>query len=433
MQLKWLRPRRTGYTIGSFVVGVPVLGHQIGIPELTPEQFDPLGIFLTYPFVIAAAGDAPYGSLEELAEHAKSNGVALGHFGAPLIPTKVTLAYAKGAGFEWGSDAAFDMLDCNSLASGDADVINTTLQLILPCLDNVKVLASVTGERISLTPDAPTVGEVNPDLALALWNGLFVHKDTPQDRSRQDHRRGEADRDERAGTGACRRNRGRRLLAGRGFRRSPDRRRHRSARPHQRIPGIVRGQMHSTGGCNAARAVRSWGSQPVESRDGQARAGALAFQLTFLLFALFLLSQIGAETKSAAGGNFAAQPRLWPAIGVGGMLLFGLAQIPATWHSRVPGEFPEILNWARAIEYLIWFMAYVAAVPVVGYLPSTVVFTVLLAVRQGYRSAAVLVSAAVLGAAVVTVFKAGLSVRIPGGAVYEHLPAGLRSFMILNF
>ena len=26
-------------------------------PELTPERFDPIGIFLTYPFVIAAAGD----------------------------------------------------------------------------------------------------------------------------------------------------------------------------------------------------------------------------------------------------------------------------------------------------------------------------------------------------------------------------------------
>ena len=170
-----------GYTIGSFVVGVPVLGHQIGIPELTPEKFDPLGIFLTYPFVIVAAGDAPYDTLEEMAEHAKSNKIALGHFGAPLIPTKVTMAFAKSAGFEWGSDAAFDMLDCNSLASGDADVINTTLQLVLPCLDDIKVLASVTGERISLTPDSPTIGEINADLGLALWNGLFVHKDTPQD------------------------------------------------------------------------------------------------------------------------------------------------------------------------------------------------------------------------------------------------------------
>lgn len=170
-----------GYTIGSFVIGVPVLGHQIGIPELTPEKFDPLGIFLTYPFVIVAGANAPYNTLDEMAEHARENELALGHFGAPLIPTQVTLAYARTAGFEWGSDAAFDMLDCNSLASGDADVINTTLQLVLPCLDTIKVLASVTSERISLTPDAPTMGEVNTELGLSLWNGLFVHKDTPQD------------------------------------------------------------------------------------------------------------------------------------------------------------------------------------------------------------------------------------------------------------
>lgn len=170
-----------GYTIGSFVIGVPVVGHQIGIAELTPEKFDPLGIFLTYPFVIAVAGDAPFDDMAGLAEHAKSNGLALGHFGNALTPTQVTMALAKTMGFEWGSDAAFDALDCNTLASGDADVINTTLQLILPCLDSVKVLASITDERISLVPDAPTVGEIEPSLDIALWNGLFVHKDTPQD------------------------------------------------------------------------------------------------------------------------------------------------------------------------------------------------------------------------------------------------------------
>ncbi len=170
-----------GYTIGSFVIGVPVVGHQIGIPDLSPEKFDPLGIFLTYPFVIAAAGDAPYSNVEELAAYAKENDVALGHFGDPLTPTQVTKAMAVNAGFEWGSDAAFDALDCNTLASGDADVINTTLQLILPCLDSVKVLVSITDERISLVPDAPTIGELDPSLNIALWNGLFVTKDTPQD------------------------------------------------------------------------------------------------------------------------------------------------------------------------------------------------------------------------------------------------------------
>ncbi|MFD1509631.1 tripartite tricarboxylate transporter substrate-binding protein [Lacimonas salitolerans] len=170
-----------GYTIGSFVIGVPVVGHKLGIDDLTPAKFDPLGIFLTYPFVIATSADAPYSTIDELAAYAQDNDIALGHFGDPLTPTQVTKALAVNKGFEWGSDAAFDALDCNTLASGDADVINTTLQLVLPCLDDIKVLVSITDERIPLVPDAPTTGEVDPSLNIALWNGLFVHKDTPQD------------------------------------------------------------------------------------------------------------------------------------------------------------------------------------------------------------------------------------------------------------
>ena len=157
-----------GSMVGSFVIGVPVVGPRIGIPELNPDPFDPLGIFLTYPFVIVASKDAPYQSMEELATHANSNKVVLGHFGGPLIPTKVTLALAKKMGFSYASDAAFDTLDCNTIASGDVDVMNTTIQLVLPCIDKVNVLASVTGERISLTPDTRTVGEIEPSLNIAL-------------------------------------------------------------------------------------------------------------------------------------------------------------------------------------------------------------------------------------------------------------------------
>jgi tripartite-type tricarboxylate transporter receptor subunit TctC len=28
-------------------------------------------------------------------------------------------------------------------------------------------------------PDAPTISEIDPELDISLWNGLFVHKDTP--------------------------------------------------------------------------------------------------------------------------------------------------------------------------------------------------------------------------------------------------------------
>ncbi len=170
-----------GYTIGSFIIAIPTVGPNLGIPELNPDPFEPIGIFLTYPFVIAASADAPYSSIEELAAYAQDNDVTLGHFGAPLVPTRVTMALAESQGFSFASDAAFDALDCNTLASGDADVINTTLQLILPCLDEVNVLASIGSERISLTPDSPTVAEIDPSLNVALWNGLFVRSDTPQE------------------------------------------------------------------------------------------------------------------------------------------------------------------------------------------------------------------------------------------------------------
>jgi tripartite-type tricarboxylate transporter receptor subunit TctC len=168
-----------GHTIGSFVISVPITGPELGIPELSPNPFDPIGIFLTYPFVIVTSKDAPYSTVEELAEYAKSNDVTLGHFGAVLVPTKTTLALANKMAFSFASDAAFDALDCNTLASGDVDVMNTTIQLVMPCLDALQVLASITEERIPLAPDAPTVAELDSELAVSLWNGLFVHKDTP--------------------------------------------------------------------------------------------------------------------------------------------------------------------------------------------------------------------------------------------------------------
>lgn len=170
-----------GYTIGSFVLDVPLVGPMIGIPELSPDPFEPLGIFITYPFVIAARGDAPFSTMEELATYAQDNKVVLAHFGPQATPTQVTFAMANKMGFSYGADSGFDAVDCNTFASGDVDVANTTLALILPCLDDLKILTSLTEERIPLTPDAPTVYELVPEVAMVTWNGLFVHKDTPAD------------------------------------------------------------------------------------------------------------------------------------------------------------------------------------------------------------------------------------------------------------
>ncbi len=169
-----------GSVIGSFVIGVPVVGPQIDI-GIEEDSFTPIGVYLTYPFILAAAGDAPYSNMAELAAHAQDNDVVLGHFGAGLAPTKATFAGAALMDFEFADDAAFDLLDCNSLSSGDADVINTTLALIEPCLDDVKVLANIGSERIGKLPDVATLSEQSGVSELELWNGLFVKKGTPQE------------------------------------------------------------------------------------------------------------------------------------------------------------------------------------------------------------------------------------------------------------
>ena len=169
-----------GYTIGSFVVDIPVVGPDVGVPGLNPDPFEPLGIFLTYPFVIATSADAPYATMQELAAHSQEHPQVLGHFGAFLLPTQATFAAATVLGFEWGGEASSGALDCNSLASGDFDVINTTIQQLLPCLDQVTILATITESPISVVPEAPTLASIAPELGISLWNGLFVHRDTPQ-------------------------------------------------------------------------------------------------------------------------------------------------------------------------------------------------------------------------------------------------------------
>ena len=71
------------------------MGHQIDIPPLTPEKFDPLGIFLTYPFVIATSGDAPYSSMEELAAYAKETSAKLSSDRKVKHELKAWKAYEK--------------------------------------------------------------------------------------------------------------------------------------------------------------------------------------------------------------------------------------------------------------------------------------------------------------------------------------------------
>ena len=164
------------------------------------------------------------------------------------------------------------------------------------------------------------------------------------------------------------------------------------------------------------------------------RPGDLVFAFVFLAFALLLLSQTGDQTVWKKGTKLFAQPRFWPAVSLISMTLFAAFHLLGSLVSpRISGRWQEVGFWLRAVEFVLWFLAYVALVPVIGYLLATILFMGALALRLSYRSPSWLAITAASGIAIVLIFKTFLQVKIPGGQVYEYLPTAMRSFMLTYF
>jgi hypothetical protein len=186
---------------------------------------------------------------------------------------------------------------------------------------------------------------------------------------------------------------------------------------------------------------------PLPSRDdrvdlselsiGRRHRAEIVFGVLSFGVALLLLTQIGAETTWLEGRPFVKQPAFWPIVAIIGMTIFGVFELWSTGRALrrgAAGEIgPEVLKWFAGIEFLAWFLVYVWAVPVLGYLPTTIVFCAALSYRLGYRSRRGLVAAVLTGIATVVVFKTLLGVKIPGGSLYEYLPDAVRNVMILYF
>ena len=153
-----------------------------------------------------------------------------------------------------------------------------------------------------------------------------------------------------------------------------------------------------------------------------------------LLVSVYLLVQIADQTAWRNGGKLFAQPRFWPAVSLGGMTVFAAFHLLGSALSeRIYGRWQEVWLWITSLEYAGWFIAYAAAVPYAGYLPTTVFFAVALTVRVGYRKPLTLVAAAVSAGIIVVLFKTLLKVNLPSGLIYESLPDGLRQIMLTYF
>ncbi|MEM6635777.1 MAG: tripartite tricarboxylate transporter TctB family protein [Pseudomonadota bacterium] len=164
------------------------------------------------------------------------------------------------------------------------------------------------------------------------------------------------------------------------------------------------------------------------------RPGDIVFAWIALAVSIFLLMQIADQTVWRSGNKLFAQPRFWPAVSLLGMTFFAAFHLLSSALSeRIQGRLQEVSLWVWSLEYALWFVAYAATVPYLGYLPTTVIFSIALALRVGYRSATTVVAAAVSAFVIVLLFKTLLKVNLPSGLIYDSLPEGLRQIMLTHF
>ncbi|MBZ8117734.1 tripartite tricarboxylate transporter TctB family protein [Roseovarius sp. LXJ103] len=164
------------------------------------------------------------------------------------------------------------------------------------------------------------------------------------------------------------------------------------------------------------------------------RPGDIVFAWFVFLASVFLLSQIMDQTTWRSGNKLFAQPRFWPAVSLGGMAVFaGFHLLGSALSERIEGRWREVWLWICALEYAVWFIAYASTVPYTGYLLTTVIFAVALALRVGYRRLLIIISAAIFAVVIVVLFKTLLQVNLPSGLIYEYLPDGVRQIMLTYF
>ncbi|WP_415919762.1 tripartite tricarboxylate transporter TctB family protein [Tateyamaria sp. SN6-1] len=94
----------------------------------------------------------------------------------------------------------------------------------------------------------------------------------------------------------------------------------------------------------------------------------------------------------------------------------------------------ELTQWARALEFVGWFIAYTMLVPVLGYLVSTLLLGTALPWRLGYRGVWWMGICCAASLGIVLVFRTGLQIRTPVNIwLYDQLPQGFGTFMKVWF
>ena len=162
------------------LVTLPHTGTGAGINQ---DQYTPIMMVNSAYSAITVKADAPWNTLNEFLDAAKTKTMKVGNSGVGAIWHLAAAGLAKTAGvtfnhipFEGAAPAT------TSLLGGHIDAITVSYAEVVAQIaaGNLKVLAVLAPNRIASTPDIPTAKELGYDVVVGTWRGLGVPKATPQ-------------------------------------------------------------------------------------------------------------------------------------------------------------------------------------------------------------------------------------------------------------
>jgi tripartite-type tricarboxylate transporter receptor subunit TctC len=151
------------------------------------NDFEPIGLVATQPFMIDSRKSLPANNLKELIAWLKQNGdkTTEGNSGVGSPSHIAGILLQQTLGLKWQMvpyrSAGLSMQD---LVAGNVDIALDAPAVVMPQLQagTVKTYAAAAPKRVSVMPDIPTTDEAGlPGYYFSFWHAMWAPKGTPKD------------------------------------------------------------------------------------------------------------------------------------------------------------------------------------------------------------------------------------------------------------
>jgi tripartite-type tricarboxylate transporter receptor subunit TctC len=175
-----------GYTLlynTSSITLSPALYKSLSYDVL--RDLAPVALTAVVPLALVVHPGVPANTVAEFVAYAKANAgkLSYGSAGNGNVTHLAAYQFVKALGIDathipYKGSAPADV----DLAAGTIQFMTDTINSVIPFIKDkrIKLLAVTTGQRMSLFPDVPTLGEtVMPGFEAGAWQGLMVPAGTP--------------------------------------------------------------------------------------------------------------------------------------------------------------------------------------------------------------------------------------------------------------